>query len=472
MDKIEWKIAKKIPYSVLVFLFSIGTILGGFYLYKTQRHRLVILLAGISFVLILIFLNPAQIAIGLIWITQIFPMDTAIPLGSVKARPCELYGLIIIPVWLILYVLPERKRMEIKFGWMEFFLSMYILVLIISMIQGIVAGNYKGLNGSMFRIDVFRGPFYFFLFFFFIKVINLKDELEETFVKQWFYATIATCLVLASMIIIRAITRASFSLWGFNVQLFSFGWGFSFALGLIVNKRWFLLSLFYSVVLFYFASRTVFGVIILIYFFIILFWLFTIPRKKRFITGLKIALATVGTIFLIIVIIDVAASITQRVGVIALLSRMEVIFKPRYIRYVPSLQARFLECLEAIHLWKQSNFWVGTALGERFATTMVGALAAIDVLYFTILAKTGILGLFSFLAMFAAFFARTLKVFKNIELIESKFMRAFVLNCAAVIPTSLIMGITMSHLWFGNACLLYTSPSPRDLSTSRMPSSA
>ncbi|RKZ34837.1 hypothetical protein DRQ33_01310, partial [bacterium] len=256
MDKIEWKIAKKIPYSVLVFLFSIGTILGGFYLYKTQRHRLVILLAGISFVLILIFLNPAQIAIGLIWITQIFPMDTAIPLGSVKARPCELYGLIIIPVWLILYVLPERKRMEIKFGWMEFFLSMYILVLIISMIQGIVAGNYKGLNGSMFRIDVFRGPFYFFLFFFFIKVINLKDELEETFVKQWFYATIATCLVLASMIIIRAITRASFSLWGFNVQLFSFGWGFSFALGLIVNKRWFLLSLFYSVVLFYFASRT------------------------------------------------------------------------------------------------------------------------------------------------------------------------------------------------------------------------
>ena len=26
--------------------------------------------------------------------------------------------------------------------------------------------------------------------------------------------------------------------------------------------------------------------------------------------------------------------------------------------------------------------------------------------------------------------------------------------------------------WFSNVCLLYTSPSPRDLSTSRMPSSA
>ena len=32
--------------------------------------------------------------------------------------------------------------------------------------------------------------------------------------------------------------------------------------------------------------------------------------------------------------------------------------------------------------------------------------------------------------------------------------------------------ITFDHGYHGNTCLLYTSPSPRDLSTSRMPSSA
>ena len=43
---------------------------------------------------------------------------------------------------------------------------------------------------------------------------------------------------------------------------------------------------------------------------------------------------------------------------------------------------------------------------------------------------------------------------------------------------SLLAAIMMSGLWVGaysvlaNYCLLYTSPSPRDLSTSRMPSSA
>ena len=37
-----------------------------------------------------------------------------------------------------------------------------------------------------------------------------------------------------------------------------------------------------------------------------------------------------------------------------------------------------------------------------------------------------------------------------------------------------IFGLAMAYtiLWMFNNCLLYTSPSPRDLSTSRMPSSA
>ena len=35
-----------------------------------------------------------------------------------------------------------------------------------------------------------------------------------------------------------------------------------------------------------------------------------------------------------------------------------------------------------------------------------------------------------------------------------------------------LLGLPEVRLQAGNTCLLYTSPSPRDLSTSRMPSSA
>ena len=38
------------------------------------------------------------------------------------------------------------------------------------------------------------------------------------------------------------------------------------------------------------------------------------------------------------------------------------------------------------------------------------------------------------------------------------------------IPSDVKLGV--SHVVVDNDCLLYTSPSPRDLSTSRMPSSA
>ena len=41
-----------------------------------------------------------------------------------------------------------------------------------------------------------------------------------------------------------------------------------------------------------------------------------------------------------------------------------------------------------------------------------------------------------------------------------------------VTKENLVLGINQNHLVMEDLCLLYTSPSPRDLSTSRMPSSA
>ena len=39
-------------------------------------------------------------------------------------------------------------------------------------------------------------------------------------------------------------------------------------------------------------------------------------------------------------------------------------------------------------------------------------------------------------------------------------------------PAILAASVALWRLWLAEGCLLYTSPSPRDLSTSRMPSSA
>ena len=61
-------------------------------------------------------------------------------------------------------------------------------------------------------------------------------------------------------------------------------------------------------------------------------------------------------------------------------------------------------------------------------------------------------------------------VLANISLMLPVALLAIVLN--AMLPVALGMEDKTAGLAWYTACLLYTSPSPRDLSTSRMPSSA
>ena len=54
------------------------------------------------------------------------------------------------------------------------------------------------------------------------------------------------------------------------------------------------------------------------------------------------------------------------------------------------------------------------------------------------------------------------------QYLTSKFGALYI--CAAVLTLSLLLFVAISQ--YGNICLLYTSPSPRDATLSRMPSSA
>ena len=60
----------------------------------------------------------------------------------------------------------------------------------------------------------------------------------------------------------------------------------------------------------------------------------------------------------------------------------------------------------------------------------------------------------------------------KIALLVLPFLAGFLCMLLSFVPFSRIFGVEVAPAFGLIACLLYTSPSPRDLSTSRMPSSA
>ena len=66
------------------------------------------------------------------------------------------------------------------------------------------------------------------------------------------------------------------------------------------------------------------------------------------------------------------------------------------------------------------------------------------------------------------------EIYKEVKKLDTKVLDYFVIDPEWTVRTIMIHIAGASHLYGQrlNGCLLYTSPSPRDLSTSRMPSSA
>ena len=64
------------------------------------------------------------------------------------------------------------------------------------------------------------------------------------------------------------------------------------------------------------------------------------------------------------------------------------------------------------------------------------------------------------------------KTFSIDEIIEESFERLGIQDVTGYHLKSSRRSLNIMFQEWGNSCLLYTSPSPRDLSTSRMPSSA
>ena len=66
----------------------------------------------------------------------------------------------------------------------------------------------------------------------------------------------------------------------------------------------------------------------------------------------------------------------------------------------------------------------------------------------------------------------TQKITKAMEMVAASKMRKAQDRMEAARPYAIKIRSVVGHLAAGNVCLLYTSPSPRDRTRSRMPSSA
>ncbi len=206
-------------------------------------------------------------------------------------------------------------------------------------------------------------------------------------------------------------------------------------------------------VLTYARSRTTFVGAILAMLLVLPVYNMTLPKGKR----MSFLWKWVAIVILVAIIAAVAVvlflSEPQNKLATTIAWRYIILLKPKYALYQHSIQSRYVETLEAIQKVRNSSFLFGDGLGTRFVS-MIGIQFFIDVLYALIYAKMGFLGLISFLSIFAAFSCICIWLLRHIDEIESPFLKAFAINAATSIPVFLIMGFTMSHLWFSRATIV------------------
>jgi len=181
----------------------------------------------------------------------------------------------------------------------------------------------------------------------------------------------------------------------------------------------------------------------LVLFFVVMLWLIYFEKNRlKFILNTLAVVAILG--FIALIYHSFLSTFEYRT--VATLLKNKQLLHIRYIRYFPSIQARIIETCNVIFNWKNNNKLIGVPFGEIIS--IYAGLNIIDVFYANLLGKMGLIGLFSFLGFMGTFFGRSVAVAKNIDLFEPVEVKAFVLMSVAMIPTALIMAITMNHLWF------------------------
>ncbi len=445
------------PSSLILFSFWSAFLAVCFLLFQYQKHRFLILVCGLSFLFLGLIITPTQVAILLVWFSQLLPMASLITISGINFRPIEFMFIITMISWGFLIFLPQKRKTRKVFGIIEYSALVFIIFLVIAVIRGILRNQYSGDLGGSFRADTFRGPIYYIYVLFFAHLLSIYERFEEKLILHWFLASfggIGAYIVIAT---VRTMLGLGGRFGGVNTQLFVISGGLAFALGLLKSKKWWLLSIFYVSLMIYMSIRTILASYAIIVLFIILAWIII---QKSWQERLKIIAWSVGiafvSVFSLVVLFEIILRFAQSESVIGLAYRMGVLLQPENIKYVPSLQWRLLEILESIQMLKNSSIFWGTGMGSKFSVTMLGN-NMIDNTYFMVLCKLGISGFVSFMFMYSVFAVIIYKLLRNIDKFESTVIKAYILTCAGAIPTIAIMGITACHLFWANATIITIS---------------
>ncbi len=410
---------------------------------------------GVCILVVSFVASPALISVLTLWTVQVAPMFVSFKFGGMFVRPSDLAALLILCS--LAFDVQVRRVYDFvrRLGAVEAAVGSYILALIIAAAIGIAKGQY----GSAFRSDFFRGPMHFIWVFVFRYVFTYWGNLER-FGRHWLYAALAGAAAFAFKIVmhittVEVVEFRTARIWGFNLFIFSMSTALTFLLGLSVKRSWWLLTLAQLALLVYSRFRTFIAGMAFAMIFSALFYALSLRGRARTVFLLRFA-AVFGLAGIVAVII-IPAFFAEPTSpfVFALKQSLIVFAEPQNLRFVPSLQARFIETIEALHKLKQSSILWGTGLGTTFAT--MRGFFFIDSLYPLILCKAGVVGLAAFLSICVTSLVVGFKLMRRIERVDSGFVRCFAIVGLAAIPTALAMALTNSHLWISPTAIISMS---------------
>lgn len=446
------KVSDKLRF-IVFFIYTSFVLEFLFLLFRYQRSKFYIFVLAGSLLAYLLLVSPLTATQLLIFVSQSMPFNLSFTILGKHIRIVETVAMFSVPIWVSLYVVNPSSsfKRRFKFGFLEFFLIVFVIVFLINVVRGVQAGYHINEKSRWFRFDVFRGPVYYVFYFYFLKILKSYKDSVFALVKTWYVSVIVGVLFYFVLSFKNYASGYTLSFWGFNVQLFSFFGGWLLALWLFDRKSlYFAGFVIWAVLISFLASRTVIiGGAFMVLFVSFIWLLYFEKHKLRFITNFLMVALALGVVVLMYYLF-LSNSMEHRV--LSIFLKNKQLLHLKYIRYFPSIQARIVESCNVIYNWKNGNKWIGAPFGEIIS--MFAGINIVDVFYTNLLGKMGIIGLVSFLGFMGSFFRRAFVVMRDLDVFEQSEIKAFVVMSVAMIPTALIMAITMNHLWFTPGTIL------------------
>ena len=426
--------------------------------WKYQRMMFLLSLSGVLVTTTAMLFDPFMLSLLLVLVSNATSMSYILKFGQITVYPYEPIILTLIISLFLTFLIRGKKNFLMPWSPLHTATSIFLAFHLISAVIGFLRG-YLGLG---FRAELLRGPNYYWFFFLFSFLCANYEGASEKLARWWLLSSFVGSAIFVLAHILQytgaeVVEYATLFQWGFHIQVFVFSIGMTFLLGIMKNKKWWIVTFLQIAMLTYTRKRTPVMAAILMIAMLTFFYAFILQgnRRWKFIRNSLIGAGIFAVFFK--ALSNLLFTQTQSMFALELISRFGVLMKPKSLLLIPSLQVRFFEYFDAFHILRDSGYLFGSGLGVSFLMFPSGTTYIIDGVFFMVLTKMGILGLLSFLGMFTVFACLCMQLIRNLDKIKSVFMKAFVINAFISIPVSLTIGLAISHLWSAGGTIIMTT---------------